>query len=120
MIEHGNYADFEILPDGNLKISLTPEGKIELEEISFNLENQYNDYDMLRDLIEYQLCNRWTWIAPESTGALTDAPILSNNVRYNNAGEIVAEPNVWWYPNYMIDDIIEKLYSNGYLIFDKA
>jgi len=60
------------------------------------------------------------WLQPEAIGALTDSPILSNNVRYNDDGDIVVVPNVWWYPNYMIDDIIEKMYSNGYLIFDKA
>ena len=120
MTDHGNYTDFEILPNGNLKISLTPEGRIELEEISFNLENQYNDYDMFRDLIEHQLCNGWEWLQPEAIGALTDAPILSNDVVCDDNGISNYVNVVWWYPNYMVDDIIEKLYSNGYLIFDKA
>ena len=115
-----NYANFEILPNGDLKITLTPEGKIELEEISFNLENQYNDCDMLRDIIEHQLCNGWTWVQPEDIGALTEAPILSDNIVYNDNDIVEFINNVWWYPNYMIDNLIEKLYGDGYIIFTKA
>jgi len=119
-MSNGNYANFEILPNGNLKISLIPEGKIELTEIQEQYKEQWSDEIMFREIIEHQLCNGWTWVQPEDIGALTEAPILSDDVVYNDDGIVEFIDNVWWYPNYMVESLTEKLQENGYLIFTKV
>ena len=35
---------------------------------------------------------------PEDIGALTDAPILSDDIEYDDEGEVVRVGAVYWYP----------------------
>ena len=120
MIQKGNYADFEILPDGNLKITLTPEGKIELTDLISNPHPDQWDFITLQNIVEYQLCNGWAWLEPESVEALTESPILSQDVSYDDNGDIETVGDIFWYPNYQVENLAEKLLENGYLIFSKG
>ena len=100
MIEKGLYANFEILSDGNLKITLNKNGKRELKILYKESKGSMNDYDMIREITDDFFGNGWTWIEPEQIGALTDAPILSNDAGYNDDGIMEIDGDVWWYPNY--------------------
>lgn len=113
------YTNFIILHNGNLKIELTKEGREEIEHY-YNCHPEMNDYDILFELIEHQLCNGWTWLNPEDVGALTDAPILSDGASYNDDGVMIVYGGVWWYPNYQVVDLAKELEKSGYLIFDKG
>jgi hypothetical protein len=117
---NNNYTNFEILPNGNLKITLTQDGKIELNRIQTEYAEDWIDYETLWNILEHQLCNGWDWLRPEQVGALTDSPILTNDVTYNDNGEVEKIGQIWWYPNYMIDNLTEVLYNNGYIIFEKG
>jgi hypothetical protein len=120
-MSNGNYANFEILPNGNLKISLTNEGKIELTEMQEQYKEKWSDETMLREIIEHQLCNGWDWLSAGQVGALTDSPILSNDVIYNeNTDEIESADHCWWYPDYMVTDFVQALLTDGHLIFTKG
>lgn len=115
-----NYTDFEILQNGDLKISLTAEGREVLPE----LMEKNRGYSALADLIETQLCNGWHWLNAEQIGALTDSPILSNDVEYIEGGEypdnIKQVNGMWWLPDYMVTNELEELDKNGFIIFTKA
>jgi len=120
MIQKGNYTDFEILPNGDLKITLNPEGKIELTETQEQYKDSWNDFDLFYNIIDYHLCNGWTRLYPEDVGALTESPILSQDVSYNDNGDIETVGDIFWYPNYQVENLAEKLLENGYLIFSKG
>jgi hypothetical protein len=120
MIEKGRYANFEILSGGDLKITLNKDGKKEFKLLYKESKESMNDYDMLREIVDDFFGNGWTWLAPEQVGALTDAPILSNDAFYNDDGIMEVKGDVWWYPNYAVIDLAKELIDSGELIFTKA
>jgi hypothetical protein len=119
MIEKGEYTNFEIDATGNLVITLTDDGKNFL--LSDDVNNpDLNDYDILRDLIEDQLCNGWTWLNPEDVAALTDSPILSNDAEFDDYGNLIGAVHTWWFPDYQTIDLAEEIFKEGQLIFTKG
>jgi hypothetical protein len=114
MKEKYNLVTLEILKNKNLKISLTKEGKSYAKQL---LKNDWiGSNAMLCDLLEEPLCNGWQWILPEWIGALTDAPIISNDAEINDEGDLVWIDNVWGYMDYMVFDPIEELVKHNYII----
>jgi hypothetical protein len=99
--------NIELLPNGALKIS---------------------DHDGLaaecRDIFEFMedaTSNGWEWLSPEKIGALTDAPIITNDVEWDeNRDEIVGLGDLWWYPQYELYDPLEEIQKNGFVVFTKA
>ena len=73
----------------------------------------------LYELFEYQLCNGWSFVNPEDLGALTDAPILSEEIIYNDNGEVESIGIVYWFPDYMIVNIAEQLTKYGRVVFSR-
>lgn len=114
------YLNFEELPNGNLKITLTKEGREELKE----LMGKSKDYmGIWLDLIEVYQCNgSYQIVHPEKIAALTDSPIIGLNVDYDDNGEI--EPNdalkIWWYPEYQVVSEFEQLLKHRSIVFTKA
>lgn len=103
--------------DNGLRIELTASGRQHLVE--YELRNKATD-EALAELLEYQLCNGWTWLRPEQIGALTDAPILSDEVTENDRGELVSVGRVWWHERYAVEDPIELLQTQGYVLFRRG
>jgi len=99
--------------DNQLVITLTDEGKEELE----NLKN-LPIMDALAELFEDYMCNGWVWVSPEEIGALTDAPIISNDYTYID-DEANYYHSVYWFPDYMIKNELKEL-ENVKLIFIKT
>ena len=102
---NNKYVEFFVNPnDNNLHIEL-----IDHETDITNMG--------LDELFEYQLCNGWDFVSPEDFGALTEAPILSEEIIYTDEGEVERVGVVYWFPDYMIIDIIEQLIKNGEVVF---
>jgi hypothetical protein len=80
------YVEFSKEPEG-LVIVLLPEEDIE-EEVRAIAAKEINADSQLAEVIEWQLCNGWELLRPEEVGALTDAPILSDNVERDNQGNV--------------------------------
>ena len=59
-------------------------------------------------------------IPPEAISALTESPIIADQVDYDPGGIIGAVGNVWWFPNYMVTDPAEILIKTGEVIFTAA
>jgi hypothetical protein len=115
------YLKFEKRGD-NLYISATREGKAEAREL---MDNRRGIIQNLSDMLEPALGNGWNWIPPEDIGALTDAPIISEDgfIADNGTWEVhpdVKRPRVYAHMNYAVEDPIETWAAGGTVRFDGA
>jgi hypothetical protein len=110
----GKYTEFEKLANGNLRIVLLPEARAEVEEIA---SKEMDADSRLAETVEWQLSNGWSLLQPEDIGALTEAPILSEEVDYDGQGHVDQVGTVYWYPQYEVFDPIGQLLTNGFVEF---
>lgn len=106
--------EFDILPDGNLKISASKELRAELGQDNELWQESYEN-DVNED--------GWRILDPADIGALTDAPIIcDDNWTVDDDGdfEVFPEAKVWWFPNYMVENPMETLATTGEVIFTSA
>jgi hypothetical protein len=59
-------------------------------------------------------------VEPEDVGALTDAPIITDDMEYADDGARIVRGRVWWFPDYCIRDPMEELARKGRVIFQAA
>ncbi len=111
-------ANIEVLENGMLKISVDEETRDELNDIV----NDRDEATILCDLIESYSCNgSFTYIDPEQTFVgLTNAPCIAEEVDYKEDGKIEIVGNLWFYNDYMIYNIIERLIEQGEVLLHKA
>jgi len=102
---------------GNLVITVTDEGREEIKD-AYDSGKKSPD-DVLYDIFEGAIGNGFTWIAPETIGALTDAPIIGLDVSIDDDGypQLDRDSKVWWYPEYQISDPMEDLAELGTISF---
>ena len=101
------------LPNKNLLILLNDK-----EELGEMLKTKKEIF--IADLLETAnyIGNGWEELQPEDIGALTEAPIIAEDVSRNeDTNEIENIGSIWWFPDYMIKDWIEILYNNGKVEF---
>lgn len=110
----GKYTEFEKQADGNLRIVLLPEAREDVEEIA---SKKIDADSRLAEVIEWQLANGWSFVRPEVVAALTDAPILSEEVETDEQGEVRGVGTVYWYPQYDVRDPVEQLLHDGSVDF---
>lgn len=109
---------FEITENGNLKIISEAEDKEMLEENK--ARHNADDIGSLCDLLEdtgWRPNGRLYDVRPEWIGALTDAPILTDGLTIEDNGDATVHGNVWWFPNYMVENFMETLIEKGSVIF---
>ena len=106
--------------DNFLRIKLLPAGKDFLDEQRDNQGWKRGTLYILLDLIEFQLCNGWDEIKPEDIGALTSAPILSDNADFDDEGNLRNVESLYWFPDYAVSCEIEELLAEGHVDFPKA
>ena len=109
------YAEFSKEPEG-LVIVLRPEKDIE-EEVRAIAAKEIDADSKLAEVIEWQLCNGWEFLRPEEVGALTDAPILSDDVERDTQGNVTHVGKIYWWPQYERFDPVEQLLEQGTIIF---
>jgi hypothetical protein len=99
-----------ILKNGCLKITADNAGRHELA--------QCNYFDKIEVHIAEELHrDNFEFIRPEWVGALTDSPILTNDLSIGDTGVAEFVGDVWWFPNYMITDPWQELKNKGKVIF---
>lgn len=103
-----------ILANGDLEFALDPED--DREEVRSWCGDRWTDLLDACGLIG----NGWTSVAPEWIGALTDAPIVTNDFTLSDSGETTVHGRVWWFPNYCVEDPIETLVDTGRVVFTYA
>ena len=104
----------KIQKDGYLKITADNEGRADLQGIDgyFPRENV---------VAEELAAHGFQFLRPEWIGALTDAPILTNELigedfSQDDPPEHVGD--VWWFESYQVTDPWEILKNKGRVIFD--
>lgn len=101
-------VEFEV-KDRALHIKLLPEAREDVEAL--------RGQNAFGEVIEHQLGNGWQWVQPEDIGALTSAPILSDEVEYDDGGEITKVGRVFYFADYALRDEIEDLLARGEVVF---
>lgn len=122
-----SYIEIVKSEDG-ITLKLTPEGREELKgyirtDRTYLVEEKVwskGTDSILYDLLEDWLCNGWEWLAPEEIGALTSAPILSDEVERDDFGKIVKLGRVYWFPNYAVECELETMLAEGEVFFPAA
>ena len=119
-------SPIETLPetDEGLVLVITSEAAMrEVREISS--KDWHRDL-VLGEVLEYELCNSdWEILNPNSEdylriGALTSAPILSQEVTREVEREITAIGTTYGYPEYMLYVPVDKLIKHGRVVFTRA
>ena len=108
--DRGYYVDLQKTDDGNLNILLTQTGRATFSDIELE-RNQYGTLAALHALLEDHLANGWELVPPQDIGALTDAPILSDQIERNDEGDVMHAGRVYWYPQYAVEDEIAEIKS---------
>ncbi len=114
----GKYVEFDILQNGNLRITLLPEAREDVQEISASQELDADN--KLAEVVHWQLGNGWSFLTPEQAGGLTDSPIFSEDVETDDKGEITHVGVVYWYPQYAIKDPVAELLEEGSIDFERV
>lgn len=112
---------YEITPNGNLKISVETDD--EREDIAKIRERNHSDSGIWCDILAMDNMEgngRFCIVRPEDIGALTEAPIITDDWLYHDDGWLEVRGHVWWYPNYMVSDPSATLLAEGSAIFTLA
>lgn len=84
-----------------------------------------DDNRFLGEMLEefgYSTNGGFQQIYPEDVGALTDAPMFADEVIYSDSANQprIAEGNVYWFPNYQVENFADTLIRDGKVTFRKA
>jgi hypothetical protein len=108
-------------PNGHLTFCLEPE---DTDQIEVMMERHGgDDIGFLGDMLDYfgfTPNGRLFSINPEDVGALTSAPMLSDDVEYDDTGKPSVRGKVWWYPRYESTNFAEELARTGQVTFTKG
>jgi hypothetical protein len=100
---------------GNLKI-VAGKGDFErLREIRERVEG--NDLAYLDELLDG---TRYQPIRPEDVGALTNAPMFTDDFEIKDDGTRIVHGSVWWFPNYQVENFADTLIKEGSVVFTHA
>jgi hypothetical protein len=66
------------------------------------------------------MANGWSMLRPEDVGALTEAPILTEDLDTDDEGHVRHVGVVYWYSQYQVLDPVAQLLENGYVDFERA
>lgn len=113
-------VELSVKSDG-LHITLLPGADVR-EEVEEIMANEDLDADsQLAEVLEWNLGNSdWTFVQPEQAGALTDAPLLSDQVETDDEGTVTRVGRLFWWPQYEVKDALETLLQEGEIIFERG
>jgi hypothetical protein len=110
-----------IEPNGNLTFIADAESMEDLQTIKDRVGgNDIAFLDQMLDSFGFIGNGRLWGISPEHVGALTEAPMLSDDVEHDDAGDVHVRGKVWWFPNYQVEDFAQTLLDRGRVTFHAA
>jgi hypothetical protein len=115
--DSGYYVDLRQTDDGALLIALNENGRKHFDDIEAE-RVMHGIHAALCALLEDHLGNGWEIVPPEDLGALTAAPILSNEIVRDDDQTIVEAKRVWWFPDYAVRDEIVELRDRQAILFE--
>lgn len=105
---------------GNLELSIPEES--DRAEIAEELEDEnHGELRLWHELIEPFIGNgQYYHVEPVDIGALTDDPyILTDDLEYEDNGDVKVRGDVWYYPAYMLKSVVEELAKGNTIILHK-
>lgn len=112
---------YTIMPDGSLKITADNETR------SYLADQYRKGYCEAEGFVSEMLQDALTFIRPEAIGALTDAPILTDDADYSDeqmehgiGPAPYPEAHVWWFEGYQIVGPWQQLANRGRVVFQAA
>lgn len=114
---------FEILENGNLRIEADEVADVFLLESWQERPSENLDHSVLSEMLEdtgWQPNGRLYQVLPAQVGALTEAPMLSDNLEIGDAGQVTAVGSIWWYPQYQVSAWYEVLCETGSVEFTRT
>jgi hypothetical protein len=113
------YTGFSFTQQGDLQITLTTDGKKKLENLLIE-HADWNDDEILLELIDEYLMKGWRIISPEQIRAMRNLLILSKNVQYDEEGNVSHVDNAYWHPNDQLGVVSNILLQYGHVVFEKG
>ena len=114
----GKYVELDKQVNGDLRITLLPEAREDVQEIAASEQSSADA--KLAEIIEWHLGEGWSFVPPEDIGALTEAPILSDDIDLDEQGKVQHVGVVYWFPGYEVKDPIAQLLEDGYVDFTQV
>lgn len=112
--------DFIKQANGNITFTVG-DSREDLEDIKDRVGG--DDVQFLREMMDMTgwLGNAvFTPIRPEHVGALTDAPMFTDVADYEDDGSLNVVGDIWWFPNYQVENFAQILLDNGEVTFTLA
>ena len=109
---------FAITPNGNLMIQAYAEDMDMLADLKRRCGEK--DDMFLSELLEetgWSANGRLYKVEPIDVGALTEAPLLTNDLVVEDNGDVLVTGAVWWFQDYMIENFADRLIKNGQVLF---
>lgn len=118
-----SYVEAKKTPDGNLRLVLLPEAREDLLELRrAEVSGEKTTSDVEAEVLEDLLANGFQHIQPEDVGALTSAPMITDDWEGDERGESVpiVGGSVYAFMDYQVRSIVEDLAEKGFAIFQGA
>lgn len=109
----------EFLINGDLKISLTKEGKNEVRDYGIDVWKFYDYFEDIYGNSDYLYTEDLGAMEIINANFMTSSPAIIDGIGYgeDEKYKIFDDTKIYWYPNYMISDFTDELVNNGYVIF---
>jgi len=112
--------DYHFESNGNITFKVG-DGREDLEEIRERAGG--DDIQFLAEMLD-----RFGWscngvfepIRPEDIGALTNSPMFARDVEHQDDGKTAVHGDVWWFPNYQVENFAATLLERGQVTFRRA
>lgn len=119
-VQHFRYLDIEVVKNG-LWLHLNDDGKRESEEEdNLNWEKFDEYFEDIQGNSEY----RYFDDIGEVGFGLTSAPGITDGYYYDDDGKLTdadhEDSEVYWFPNYQVEDFTETLKNEGKVFFERA
>lgn len=111
-----DYVKAEKTPEGDLRLVLYPEARAELLELRARVKSgEISTGDAEADVLEYLIGNGFSNVAPEACGALTSAPMISDELEWSDEdGPVpVHGSRVYAYMDYQVTSFVDDLADKG-------
>lgn len=117
-VHSGRYLEVEQIENGDLKITLTPDGKQEAYDEGLNIFNFNEFFDDIRGNSELYFIEDLSEVGL----GMSNAPAITDGYYYDDDNNFTDEEHmkdseIFYYNDYITKDFTEELYKNGYVIF---
>lgn len=111
-----------VTPNGHLQIGFSDPDDAEVVRQLLERHGG-DDVGFLSDLLDstgWEPNGQLYLVKPEEIGALTQAPIIADDLVLGEHCEVQAIGDVWWFPNYMVEHFGQTLLKHGSVTFTHA